>query len=185
MNDPSAPSFSVPWAGSDGKVHSSPPEAGGGVPGRVAARRGWPAPFAVAFRARFFQLFLLPLYLLVEFSETRLHILAQLFYFRRAFLQLFVGGLENFHLFEHLRLERRNLLARGIGFTNCGRVFVRLLGSHQISLGTFDSFNMVVAGVKGALAPGVVRIYDTLMASSLDEISTSGISRKSTRPRGL
>jgi microcin C transport system substrate-binding protein len=44
--------------------------------------------------------------------------------------------------------------------------------ARQISLGTFDSFNLVVAGVKGSVAPGIVRIYDTLMASSLDEIST-------------
>jgi len=44
--------------------------------------------------------------------------------------------------------------------------------ARQISLGTFDSFNIVVAGVKGAVAPGVVRIYESLMTSSFDEIST-------------
>jgi microcin C transport system substrate-binding protein len=44
--------------------------------------------------------------------------------------------------------------------------------ARQIALGTFDSFNIVVAGAKGAVAPGVARIYETLMASSLDEVST-------------
>jgi microcin C transport system substrate-binding protein len=41
----------------------------------------------------------------------------------------------------------------------------------QIAVGTFDNFNMVVAGVKGSLgAHG--EIYETLTASSLDEVST-------------
>ncbi len=44
--------------------------------------------------------------------------------------------------------------------------------ARQISLGTFDSFNIAIAGVKGSVAPGVARIYETLMTSSLDEIST-------------
>jgi microcin C transport system substrate-binding protein len=44
--------------------------------------------------------------------------------------------------------------------------------ARQISLGTFDSFNVAIAGVKGSVAPGVARIYETLMTSSLDEIST-------------
>jgi microcin C transport system substrate-binding protein len=39
-------------------------------------------------------------------------------------------------------------------------------------IGTFDSFNMVVAGVKGDLAAGVELIYESLMASSLDEVSS-------------
>ena len=39
-------------------------------------------------------------------------------------------------------------------------------------LGTFDSFNMVVAGVKGDLAEGIELIYDPLMASSLDEAAS-------------
>jgi microcin C transport system substrate-binding protein len=38
--------------------------------------------------------------------------------------------------------------------------------------GTFDSFNYVVSGVKGNVAAGIDQIYDTLMASSLDEVST-------------
>ena len=42
----------------------------------------------------------------------------------------------------------------------------------QIALGTFDNFNIVVAGVKGSLAAGIDLIYDTLMASALDEVST-------------
>jgi microcin C transport system substrate-binding protein len=37
--------------------------------------------------------------------------------------------------------------------------------------GTFDSFNLVVAGVRGELAAGLNLIYDTLMTSSLDEPS--------------
>ena len=40
------------------------------------------------------------------------------------------------------------------------------------AFGTFDNFNIVVAGVKGTLAAGIDRIYDTLMASALDEVST-------------
>lgn len=44
--------------------------------------------------------------------------------------------------------------------------------ARQIALGTFDNFNVAVSGVKGALAGGVVRIYETLMVQSLDEIST-------------
>jgi microcin C transport system substrate-binding protein len=41
----------------------------------------------------------------------------------------------------------------------------------QIAVGTFDNFNMVVSGVKGSLgAHG--EIYETLTASSLDEVST-------------
>jgi microcin C transport system substrate-binding protein len=40
------------------------------------------------------------------------------------------------------------------------------------AFGTFDNFNTVVAGVKGSLAGGVELIYDTLMVSALDEIST-------------
>jgi microcin C transport system substrate-binding protein len=44
--------------------------------------------------------------------------------------------------------------------------------ARQIALNSFDSFNVVVAGVKGQLAGGIVRIYDALMVGSLDEIST-------------
>lgn len=43
--------------------------------------------------------------------------------------------------------------------------------ARQISIGTFDNFNIAVAGVKGSIAP-VSRIYEQLLVSSLDEIST-------------
>lgn len=36
-------------------------------------------------------------------------------------------------------------------------------------LGTYDSFNLVIAGVKGSVPGGIVRIYDSLTDSSLDE----------------
>ena len=42
----------------------------------------------------------------------------------------------------------------------------------QIQIGTFDNFNLVVAGVKGSLAAGVQLIYESLMTQSLDEVST-------------
>jgi microcin C transport system substrate-binding protein len=42
----------------------------------------------------------------------------------------------------------------------------------QSTVGTFDNFNIVVAGVKGSLAAGVELIYDSLMAPALDEVST-------------
>ncbi len=42
----------------------------------------------------------------------------------------------------------------------------------QIAFGTFDNFNLVVAGVKGTLAAGVDLLYDTLMVAALDEVST-------------
>ena len=45
---------------------------------------------------------------------------------------------------------------------------VRLTG-----FGTYDNFNLVVAGVKGSVALGVDLIYDTLMVSSLDEVATT------------
>jgi microcin C transport system substrate-binding protein len=45
-------------------------------------------------------------------------------------------------------------------------------GARQIALGTFDNFNMAVAGVKGSLATGIDLIYDTLLATALDEISS-------------
>jgi len=43
----------------------------------------------------------------------------------------------------------------------------------QIALGTFDNFNMVVAGVKGTLAQGIDQMYDTLLVQSLDEVSSA------------
>jgi len=45
---------------------------------------------------------------------------------------------------------------------------VRLTG-----FGTYDNFNMVVAGVKGSIALGVDLIYDTLMTPALDEVTTT------------
>jgi microcin C transport system substrate-binding protein len=44
--------------------------------------------------------------------------------------------------------------------------------ARQSALGTFDNFNMVVAGVKGDLAAGIELTSDTLMTSALDEVST-------------
>jgi len=42
----------------------------------------------------------------------------------------------------------------------------------EIALGTYDSFNSVVAGVKGTTAAAIDLIYDTLLTSALDEVST-------------
>ncbi len=42
----------------------------------------------------------------------------------------------------------------------------------MISVGTFDNFNLAVAGVKGSLAPAVGLIYERLMENSQDEIAT-------------
>jgi microcin C transport system substrate-binding protein len=44
---------------------------------------------------------------------------------------------------------------------------IRLTGS-----GTYDNFNLVVAGVKGTQALGLGLVFETLMESSLDEVST-------------
>lgn len=44
--------------------------------------------------------------------------------------------------------------------------------ARQSTIGSFDNFNLVVAGVKGSLAAGIGLIYDTLMTSALDEVST-------------
>ncbi|HXZ22048.1 MAG TPA: extracellular solute-binding protein [Pseudolabrys sp.] len=43
----------------------------------------------------------------------------------------------------------------------------------QIALGTFDNFNLVTAGVKGTLVLGIDLLYDTLLAPSLDEVSSA------------
>jgi len=43
----------------------------------------------------------------------------------------------------------------------------------QIALGTYDSFNVVVAGIKGTPAQGIDQIYDTLFVGSLDEPTSS------------
>jgi microcin C transport system substrate-binding protein len=42
----------------------------------------------------------------------------------------------------------------------------------RAAVGTYDSFNLVVAGVKGDLVAGVDLLYDTLMVPSLDEIAS-------------
>ena len=42
----------------------------------------------------------------------------------------------------------------------------------EIATGTFDNFNLVAADVKGSLAGSVGLIYDTLLTSSLDEVSS-------------
>ena len=42
----------------------------------------------------------------------------------------------------------------------------------QISIGTFDNFNIAVSGVKGAIAPAIGSIYETLTSGSLDEPAT-------------
>ena len=44
--------------------------------------------------------------------------------------------------------------------------------ARQILIGTFDNFNVTVAGVKGSLASAVGLIYEALMTPSLDEVST-------------
>ena len=44
--------------------------------------------------------------------------------------------------------------------------------ARQIAIGTFDNFNSVVAGVKGSIAAGIDLVYETLLVSSLDEISS-------------
>ena len=42
----------------------------------------------------------------------------------------------------------------------------------MISIGTFDNFNIAVAGVKGSIAPAAALIYETLMTRSQDEVAT-------------
>jgi microcin C transport system substrate-binding protein len=44
--------------------------------------------------------------------------------------------------------------------------------ARMISLGTFDNFNIAVAGVKGSIAPAAALIYETLMTKSQDEVVT-------------
>jgi len=41
-----------------------------------------------------------------------------------------------------------------------------------IAFGTYDNFNMTVAGVKGSLSAGINLVYSQLMADALDEVST-------------
>jgi microcin C transport system substrate-binding protein len=44
--------------------------------------------------------------------------------------------------------------------------------ARQIAVGTYNNFNMVVAGVKGDLVAGIELTSDTLMTPALDEVST-------------
>ena len=44
--------------------------------------------------------------------------------------------------------------------------------ARQLALGTYDNFNMVVAGVKGSLVFGIDLIYNTLLVPALDEVSS-------------
>jgi microcin C transport system substrate-binding protein len=44
--------------------------------------------------------------------------------------------------------------------------------ARMISIGTFDNFNIAVAGVKGSIAPAAALINETLMTKSLDEVVT-------------
>ncbi len=41
----------------------------------------------------------------------------------------------------------------------------------QMAFGTYDNFNPTVAGVKGSLSAGIDLVYDSLMVSSMDEVS--------------
>ena len=41
-----------------------------------------------------------------------------------------------------------------------------------ISIGTFDNFNLAVAGIKGSIAPAAGMIYETLMTRAQDEVAT-------------
>ena len=44
--------------------------------------------------------------------------------------------------------------------------------ARMIAIGTFDNFNMAVAGVRGSLSAGLNLVYATLMADAMDEVST-------------
>jgi microcin C transport system substrate-binding protein len=44
--------------------------------------------------------------------------------------------------------------------------------ARMISIGTFDNFNIAVAGIKGSIAPAAALINETLMTKSLDEVVT-------------
>jgi microcin C transport system substrate-binding protein len=44
--------------------------------------------------------------------------------------------------------------------------------ARMISIGTFDNFNIAVAGVKGSIAPAAALIYEDLMTRSQDEVAT-------------
>src|SRR5271167_3624864 len=43
----------------------------------------------------------------------------------------------------------------------------------ELEIGTFDNFNLVVAGLKGSIAGGVGLVYETLTTQAHDEVSTA------------
>jgi len=43
--------------------------------------------------------------------------------------------------------------------------------ARMIAFGTFDNFNLVVAGVKGSIVGGIDLLYDTLLVPALDEVA--------------
>jgi microcin C transport system substrate-binding protein len=43
----------------------------------------------------------------------------------------------------------------------------------ELEIGTFDNFNIVIAGLKGSLADGAARIYQQLTSQSFDEVATA------------
>jgi microcin C transport system substrate-binding protein len=43
----------------------------------------------------------------------------------------------------------------------------------QLEIGTFDNFNIVIAGLKGSIASGVGLLFESLTSQSLDEVSTA------------
>jgi microcin C transport system substrate-binding protein len=45
-------------------------------------------------------------------------------------------------------------------------------GVRMFAIGTFDNFNLVVAGLRGAIVTGIALTFDTLMTPALDEVST-------------
>jgi microcin C transport system substrate-binding protein len=45
--------------------------------------------------------------------------------------------------------------------------------ARQVAIGTYDNFNPVVSGVKGNAAVGIDLIFDSLMTSSMDEVSSA------------
>ena len=42
----------------------------------------------------------------------------------------------------------------------------------QVAIGTYDNFNIAVAGVKGNLAAGITLVYDTLLVPARDEVGS-------------
>jgi len=44
--------------------------------------------------------------------------------------------------------------------------------ARRLAIGTFDNFNIAVAGVKGSIASSIELIYDTLLVQSLDEVAS-------------